>query len=672
MPNKYPHIFQSIDLGITTLPNRIIMGSMHTGLEEQKGGIKRLAAFYAERAKAGVGLIITGGVAPNITGWLKPFGMTMNASRKVGKHRQITEAVHRAGGKIAMQILHAGRYGFHPFIVAPSAIKSPISPFKPFRMPGWYVRKTVRDYGRAAHLAQKAGYDGIEIMGSEGYLINQFLVTRTNKRNDHWGGSFENRMRFPIEIIREIKRRTEFDFLIIFRISLIDLVEGGSTWEEVITLAKALQEEGVHLLNTGIGWHESRVPTIASMVPQAAFSSLTARLKEEIQIPVVAVNRINTPFVAERILEQKEADLLSLARPFLADPAFVSKAKSGHAKSINACIACNQSCLDRIFAGKVAGCLVHPPACRETLLRVEATSAPKRIAVIGAGPAGLSFSVTAAERGHRVFLYEKAGHIGGQFELARRIPGKESYQLNIEYFQQRIRETGVQLHLHMPFTEKILHSQSFDCVVNAAGVYPRIPEIPGIASPHVLNYTDAIRHPEKVGARVIIIGAGGIGFDVAALLSHPEVEDELQAYYAFWGIDLSVSRPGGLVPPVEMTAKRKIYLLQRKPQKPGAGLGKTTGWIHRSTLKKRGVEMITGVQYDRITPEGLCYLHREKEYFLKADTLVICAGQESNTLISKHLDEASLPIYTIGGARNASGLDAERAIREGFELAREI
>ena len=674
MRNPFPNIFKPLDLGFIRLPNRIVMGSMHTGLEEAKGGIDRLAAFYALRARQGVGLIITGGVAPNITGWLKPLGMTLNTRWKVHKHRKIVDAVHREGGRICMQILHAGRYGFHPFVMAPSAIKSPISPFKPFSMPEWYIRKTIRDFGRAAFLAKKAGYDGVEVMGSEGYLLNQFMAPHTNKRKDKWGGSLENRMRLSLEIVREIRRRTGEDFLIIFRISLIDLVREGSVWYEIVALAQALENAGVHILNSGIGWHESRVPTIASMVPEGAFVPLTKRLKEVVNIPVVATNRINYPEQAEGLLQRGEADLVSMARPFLADPGWVSKSSKGNTDSINPCIACNQTCLDRIFKGQVAGCMVNPQACMETVRVIRPTAYPMKIAVVGAGMAGMVFSATAASRGHDVTLYEKKGELGGQFNLAGKIPGKENYFQTIEYYTQRMKESGVHLKLSEEFDVIKAHNEGYHAIVVATGVRPRIPDIKGIQLPHVMDYVQAIDHPDKIGQRVAIIGAGGIGFDVALLLSEQQVPavDRHRAYCDFWGIDLNVKTPGGLIEPRKTLSSRQVFLLQRSKGKMGAKLGKTTGWIHRLTLRKRGVQMYSGVEYSQVRPDGLEVIIKGEKRLLEVDHIVLCAGQEPTHVVPSNLRDLPIPVHIIGGAKDASGLDAERAIHEGFELGRNI
>ena len=676
MNMKYDSIFAPLNLGFTSLPNRIIMGSMHTGLEERRGGMKSLASFYEQRAKEGVGLIVTGGVAPNIAGWLGPFGITLNRRAKVPKHQIVTEAVHRQGGKICMQILHAGRYGFHPFVVAPSAIKSPISKFRPFRMPGWYVKKTIRDFGRAARLAKEAGYDGVEIMGSEGYLINQFIVRHTNRREDEWGGSYAHRMRFPMEVVKEVRRQVGEEFIVIYRISLIDLVPDGSTWEEVILLAKELEKCGVTMFNSGIGWHESRVPTIASMVPQGAFVGLSARLKKQVKVPVIASNRMNDPDFVAQVLEDGQADVVSMARPFLADPAFVSKTKQGQIHNINPCIACNQSCLDRIFRRQVVGCLVNPLTGTEMWDIPKAVRAPLKIAVVGGGPAGLSFAVTAAQRGHQVSLFERAPSVGGQFLLASAIPGKETYQKSIDYFENRLKALGVGVECNTSLTPERAKEEGFERIVLATGVKPRIPDFPGVDAPHVLDYITAIRHPERIGLRVAIIGAGGIGYDVAELLTHPggDTPTSLRSFFRFWGIDPEVQMSGGLVEPIHPPAGtlRQVYLLQRSKGKPGAKLGKTTGWIHRLTLRKRGVKTLTGVVYHRITSEGLEYSQEEEKHFLPVDSIIICAGQLPETSLFATLEPTGIPIYIIGGAKDASGLDAERAIRQGFRLAMEM
>ncbi len=653
------------------LRNRVIMGSMHTGLEERRGGMQRLARYFALRAAGGAGLIITGGMAPNREGWTAPFAARMSNSRHARKHRLITKAVHDEGGLIAMQILHAGRYGYHPLAVAPSAIKSPISPFKPRALSRRGVERTIRAFVRSAVLAREAGYDGVEIMGSEGYLINEFLVRRTNKRQDEWGGSYENRMRFALEIVRRTREAVGRDFLLIFRLSMLDLVEEGSTWEEVVHLAKALEKEGIDIVNTGIGWHEARVPTIATLVPRGFFSEVTARMKKEVSIPLVAVNRINMPQVAEDILAKGKADLVALARPFLADPDFVRKASEGREDEINTCIACNQACLDHVFEQKVASCLVNPLACHETELLLKPASVRKRIAVVGAGPAGLAFAKTAAERGHEVHLYEASGALGGQFKLAMRIPGKEDYAETIRYFARQLELLGVEVFLNKRVQARDLAKADYDEIVLATGVRPRIPDIPGVDSEKVLTYEQVLSGDKAgdLGNRILIIGAGGIGVDVAEYLAFPVEKEE--SYADEWGIDQTVHEPGGLkAPQLPRREARKLYLLRRSKGKPGQGLGKTTAWIRRARLKHIGVTYISGVEYLGIDEKGLHIRTEKGEQCLKADAIVLCAGQEPVQELKNALQEAGcVSVHLIGGAFRAGDLDAERAIRQGVELA---
>ena len=667
MATPYPHLLAPLDLGFTTLANRVLMGSMHTGLEEAADGFARMAAFYAERARGGVGLIVTGGIAPNFAGRVEPRASQLSFPWQVARHRLITEAVHAAGGKIAMQILHAGRYAYHPLSVAPSAIRSPITPFKPRGLTRWGVAKTIADYARCARLAQKAGYDGVEIMGSEGYLINEFVAPRTNQRTDEWGGEFENRIRFPVEIVRRTRAAVGPNFIIVFRLSMLDLVEGGSTWEEVVALAKAVEAAGATIINTGIGWHEARVPTIATMVPRAAFAWVTKRLKNEVGIPLIATNRINDPAVAEAVLARGDGDMVSMARPFLADADFVNKAAAGRADEINTCIACNQACLDQIFSRQIASCLVNPRACYETKIVMKPAATRKRIAVVGAGPAGLSCATTAAEAGHEVALFDAADEIGGQFNLARRIPGKEEFAETLRYYGRRIERTGVALHLSRSVGAADL--AGFDHVVLATGIVPRKPDIPGIDHPKVAGYADIVLGRRVAGKRVAIIGAGGIGFDVGEFLTHQGGHDETTEYFAEWGIDPQYRERGGLRPANERSPSREVWLLQRKASKVGDGLAKTTGWIRRTLLKKRGVKMIPGVEYERIDDAGLHIRVGGKAQRLEVDTIVVCAGQEPRRELLDSLQKAGRAVTLIGGADVATELDARRAIAQGTEVA---
>jgi len=665
--NPYPHMLAPLDLGFTTLRNRVLMGSMHTGLEEAPDAYARMAAYFAERAAGGVGLIVTGGIAPNLAGRAAPRASQLSFPWQVGKHRLITEAVHAAGGKIAMQILHAGRYAYHPLSVAPSALRSPITPFKPRALTRWGIGKTIADYARCAQLAQRAGYDGVEIMGSEGYLINQFVAPHTNHRDDDWGGTFEHRIRLPVEIVRRTRAAVGSDFIIIFRLSMLDLVEGGSTWDEVVALGKAIEAAGATLINTGIGWHEARIPTIATMVPRAAFTWVTRRMKSELRIPLITTNRINDPAVAEAVLARGDADMVSMARPFLADAEFVNKAAQGRADEINTCIACNQACLDHIFERRIASCLVNPRACRETEIVVKPAALRKSIAVVGAGPAGLACATTAAEAGHQVTLYEAAAEIGGQFNLARRIPGKEEFGETLRYFRRRIEKTDVDLRLGRRVEATDL--TGFDHVVLAAGVVPRTPGIPGIDHPKVASYVDIILGRRQAGRRVAIIGAGGIGFDVGEFLTHHGGRDELQEYRAEWGIDPEYRHRGGVTAPEKAEAPREVWLLQRKTSKVGEGLAKTTGWIRRTLLKKRGVQMLAGVEYDRIDDAGLHIRVGGKPRVLDVDTIVVCAGQDPRRELLPGIERAGTPVTLIGGADVAAELDAKRAIEQGMQVA---
>ena len=668
--SPYPHLLAPLDLGFTTLRNRTLMGSMHTGLEEEKNGFERMAAFYGERARGGAGLIVTGGFAPNLAGRVYHFGSQLSFSWQVGKHRLITGAVHAEGGKIALQILHTGRYGYHPLNVAPSKLRAPINRFTPRALTRWGIRKTIGDYARCAHLAQKAGYDGVEIMGSEGYLINQFIAPQTNQRTDEWGGSFENRIRFAVETVRATRAKVGADFIIIFRLSMLDLVEGGSTWDEVVELARAIEAAGATIINTGIGWHEARIPTIATMVPRAAFAWVTRRLKGVVKIPLVTTNRINTPEVAEEVLASGCADMVSMARPFLADADFVVKAAAGKADEINTCIACNQACLDHIFAGRLTSCLVNPRACHETELVIEKVKTPKRVAVVGAGPAGMACAATAAERGHQVTLFDAADRIGGQFNIAKRIPGKEDFDETLRYFGRRIQTSGVTLKLNQRADAAALKAGGFDHVVLATGIVPRKPPIPGIDGDKVASYLDIIEGRKEAGKTVAIIGAGGIGFDVGEFLTHAHDDrSEAERFNDEWGIDTGFANRGGLKAAVDETAPRRVFLLQRKSSKVGDGLAKTTGWIRRTLLKKRGVRMIGGVTYERIDDAGLHITVDGEPKTLAVDTVVICAGQEPRRDLQAPLEEAGIPFSLIGGADVAAELDAKRAIDQGTRLA---
>jgi 2,4-dienoyl-CoA reductase (NADPH2) len=626
-----------------------------------------MAAFYAERARGGVGLIVTGGIAPNFAGRVEPRASQLSFPWQVGRHRLITDAVHVAGGRIAMQILHAGRYAYHPLSVAPSAIRSPITPFKPRALSRWGVRRTIAAYVRSARLAQRAGYDGVEIMGSEGYLINEFVAPRTNHRGDEWGGSLENRIRFPVEVVRQTREAVGANFIIVFRLSMLDLVDGGSTWDEVVVLAKAVEAAGATIINTGIGWHEARVPTIATMVPRGAFAWVTRRLKGEVAVPLIATNRINDPVVAEAILARGDGDMVSMARPFLADADFVNKAAAGRADEINTCIACNQACLDQIFNREIASCLVNPRACHETIIVVKPAARKRRIAVVGAGPAGLACATTAAEAGHDVALFDAATEIGGQFNLARRIPGKEEFAETLRYYRRMLERLGVGLHLGRRIGERDLGG--YDHVVLATGIVPRTPAIPGIDHPKVASYTDIVMGNRQAGKRVAIIGAGGIGFDVGEFLTHRGGPDETQTYCAEWGIDVEYRDRGGLMHADEPPAPREVWLLQRKSSKVGEGLAKTTGWIRRTLLKKRGVTMIPGVEYEAIDDAGLRIRVDGRQKVLDVDTIVVCAGQEPRRDLYDPLRQRGVPVTLIGGADVAAELDARRAIQQGTEVA---
>ncbi|MFH8478740.1 FAD-dependent oxidoreductase [Streptomyces sp. NPDC018055] len=665
----YPTLLSPLDLGFTTLPNRVLMGSMHIGLEEAERGFERMAAFYAERARGGVGLMVTGGIAPSERACSFPGGAKMTTEAEAEQHREITSAVHAAGGRIAMQILHFGRYAHHPDLVAPSALMAPISGFTPNVLTDAEVEETVEEFARAAELAQLAGYDGVEIMGSEGYLINEFIVSATNHRTDRWGGSYENRIRFPVEIVRRVRERVGSDFILIYRLSMLDLVPGGSTLEEVVTLAKEIEAAGATIINTGIGWHEARIPTIATSVPRAAFTWVTEKVRGAVSVPLVTSNRINTPEVAEEVLASGRADMVSMARPFLADPEFVAKAAAGRADAINTCIGCNQACLDHIFSLQITSCLVNPRACHETELVLSPTRTRKRVAVVGAGPAGLACSVTAAERGHAVTLFDSADEIGGQLNVARRVPGKEEFNETLRYFRTRLAELDVEVRLSTRADAGTL--DGFDEIVLATGVEPRTPAIPGTDHPDVVSYLDVLRDGVPVGDRVAIVGAGGIGFDVAEFLTDGGDAASLDAetFFRQWGVDTAYEERGGLRAPERPKTPRTVHLVQRKTTKVGAGLGKTTGWIHRTELRHRGVEMIAGASYDLIDDEGLHLTIDGERRVLAVDTVVLCAGQEPRRELYEELRAAGGPVHLIGGADVAAELDAKRAIRQGTELA---
>ncbi|RXJ73601.1 NADPH-dependent 2,4-dienoyl-CoA reductase [Veronia nyctiphanis] len=663
---SYPHLLAPLDLGFTQLKNRVLMGSMHTGLEEKKGGLKKLGAFYGERAKGGVGIIVTGGFSPNMRGSLYPFAASMTSGRHARSHRVVTDAVHEHDGKIALQLLHAGRYSYHPLAQSASSIRAPISKFTPFQMSDRQIRSTIKDFAKSAELAREAGYDGIELMGSEGYLINQFICARSNTRYDDWGGSYENRIRFPLEVVRAVRQRVGRDFIIIFRLSMLDLVEQGSTHEEVIMLAKELEKAGVTIINTGIGWHEARVPTIATQVPRAAFTWVTEKLRGQVNIPLVTTNRINTPEVAEDVLASGHADMVSMARPFLADAHFVAKAAEGRSEDINTCIACNQACLDHVFQGKRASCLVNPQACYETELVVTPSAYKKKVAVIGGGMAGMSAATTAAERGFDVVLFEKSDTLGGQFNLAMQIPGKEEFKETIRYFKRRVDQTGVTVKLNTNVSLDEL--KGFDEVILATGVKPRVPAIEGIDHEKVIDYQTFIRDQPEVGSRVAVVGAGGIGVDIASMITEPE-DTSLDNWLKEWGVDKSIGQAGGLQPAETHSSQRQVWLLQRREGQVGKGPGKTTGWIHRKTLQKRGVELLGGVSYEKIDDQGLHISLEGQYHILPADHVIICAGQESVRGLAQQLEDAGKSFHIIGGADKAGELDAKRAIRQGIELA---
>lgn len=669
MTQTYPALFTPLDVGPFTLKNRFLMGSMHTGLEEAKQGFERMAAFYAERARGGVALIVTGGISPNDEGLTFPGAAKLTSEREAESHRLITRAVHAEGGRICLQILHTGRYAYVPNNVSASPLQAPINPFKPRELTPDDIEKTIADFARCARLAQQAGYDGVEVMGSEGYLINQFTVPRTNHRDDEWGGDIQHRITLAERIVQAVRAECGEDFLVIYRLSMIDLVEDGNTWDEIVLQARRLQAAGVNLLNTGIGWHEARVPTIVTSVPRAAFASVTERIRKEVSIPVVACNRINTPDVAETIVASGQADMVSMARPFLADADFVNKAEQGDADAINTCIACNQACLDHIFEMKPASCLVNPRACRETELNYLPVTEARKIAVVGAGPGGLAAATVAAQRGHRVTLFDEHDDIGGQFNLAKRIPGKEEFYETLRYYRVQLERNNVDLKLGKRVAEDDL--VDFDEVVIATGIVPRTPGIDGIDHPMVVSYTDLVSGAVAPGQRVAVVGAGGIGFDVSEVLIHggrsPSLD--IEAFTREWGVDLTVSGRGGLVKAQPEPSPREVWLLQRKSSKMGKNLGKTTGWIHRATLQAKGVRFVTGVEYQRIDDEGL-HIQVDGEYqCLPVDQVVICAGQESRLELFEALAQRGIEAHRVGGAMQAGELDAKRAIRQGSELA---
>jgi 2,4-dienoyl-CoA reductase (NADPH2) len=667
---RYPHLFAPLDLGFCTLRNRVLMGSMHTGLEDHARDFPKLAAYFAERAEGGVGLMVTGGFAPNVRGWLKPFSGTLALPWQVRRHRQVTSAVHAHGARICLQILHAGRYAYHPFQVAPSAMKAPINPFSPKALSAAGIERQIRAFVRSAKLARDAGYDGVEVMGSEGYLLNEFTAPRTNRRDDAWGGDAARRMRFAVEIVRRIREACGPDFILIYRLSMLDLVDDGLAWDEVVQQAQAIEAAGATIINTRIGWHEARVPTIATSVPRAAFVDVTARIKPHVRVPLVATNRINMPDIAERVLASGAADMVSMARPLLADPRWVAKARDARVDEINTCIACNQACLDHVFENKRASCLVNPRACHETELVYAPTSAPKRVAVVGAGVAGMACANVAAQRGHRVTLFEATDDIGGQFNLARRIPGKEEFDETIRYFRRRLDLDGVDLRTGTRATADLL--DGFDDVVLATGVLPRTVTFPGSDDPRVLLYDDVLAGRVAVGRRVAIVGAGGIGFDVAEFHAHEGVSPSLDidAWRREWGVDTQYTEArGGLRAPERPPVAREIWLLQRTAGKPGARLGKTTGWIHRASLKSRGVQSIGGVAYAGFDDAGLHLDVAGERRTLAVDNVVLCAGQVSNNPLEAPLRDAGRRVHVIGGAELAAELDAKRAIAQGSRVA---
>lgn len=668
--SNYPHLMQELDLGFTTLRNRSLMGSMHTGLEEAPNGHQRMAAFFAERARGGVALIVTGGFGPNKRGATHEHTKSLKTDEDVAQHREITDAVHAEGGKIAMQILHTGRYAFNENPIAPSAIQAPINAFKPSAATEDEIEQQIVDFVNASVLAQRAGYDGVEIMGSEGYFLNQFLASRTNNRDDNWGGSYENRMRLPVEVVRRVREAVGEHFIIIYRLSMLDLVEGGSSTDEIIQLGKAIETAGATIINTGVGWHEARIPTIATKVPRAAFSWVTARFKKELSVPVVTSNRINTPEVAEEVLQRGDADMVSMARPFLADSEFILKASEGRGDEINTCIGCNQACLDHVFSGKMTSCLVNPRACHETELLIEPTENSKKIAVIGAGPAGLAAATTAASRGHQVSLFDAASEIGGQFNIAKQVPGKEEFYETLRYYQRQLELLNVDLKLNQRVSTEDLNNSDFDEILLATGISPRTPAIDGVDHPKVLGYLDVLRDKKPVGKSVAVIGAGGIGFDVSEFLVHngESSSQNVEAFMREWGVDMTLQARGGVegIDAQPTPPARDVILLQRKTSKVGAGLGKTTGWIHRTGLQHKGVQMMPGCEYVKIDDDGLHIRIGEESKVLPVDNIVICAGQDSERGLSEGL---SKPFQFIGGADVAAELDAKRAIDQGTRVA---
>ncbi|GAB2513423.1 oxidoreductase [Microbulbifer agarilyticus] len=671
--NPYPKMLEPLDLGFTTLRNRVIMGSMHTGLEEAPNGHARMAAFFAERARGGVGLIVTGGFGPNKRAATHEHTKMLWSEEDCADHRIITDAVHKEGGKICMQILHTGRYAFNENPIAPSAIQAPINPFKPQAATEEEIEQQIEDFVRTSVLAKESGYDGVEIMGSEGYFLNQFLAARTNQRDDDWGGSYENRMRLPVEVVRRVREAVGEDFIIIYRLSMLDLVEGGSDYQEIVTLGKAIEKAGATIINTGIGWHEARIPTIATKVPRAAFTWVTAKFRDELSVPVITSNRINTPEVAEEVLQRGDADMVSMARPFLADADFVNKSAENRADEINTCIGCNQACLDHVFSMKMTSCLVNPRACHETELNLLPTSNVKKLAVIGAGPAGLAFATSAAECGHDVTLFDAASEIGGQFNIAKQIPGKEEFYETLRYFKRRIEITGVTLELNSPVTAEQLNNSDFDEVILATGITPRVPPIPGVEHEKVLGYLDVLKDKKPVGKKVAVIGAGGIGFDVSEYLTHAgeATSQNIPAFMREWGVDMTLQARGGIegVQAEVPASPREVFLLQRKASKVGGGLGKTTGWIHRTGLANKGVNMIPGCEYVKIDDEGLHIKVGEETKVLDVDNVILCAGQEPARALVEGLDK---PYHLIGGADEAAELDAKRAIDQGMRLAAAI
>jgi 2,4-dienoyl-CoA reductase (NADPH2) len=678
LQNNYPHLLAPLDLGFTQLKNRVLMGSMHTGLEEVKNGFTRMAAYYAERAAGGVGLIVTGGIGPNAVGAVFEGGAKMDTSAEAVQHLEVTAAVHAAGGKICMQILHAGRYAYSKQPVAPSAIQAPINPAKPRALSTAEVYQQIEAFVHCASLAQSANYDGVEVMGSEGYLINQFIVEHTNQRDDEWGGSFENRIRFPIEIVRQVRQKVGPNFIIIYRLSMLDLIEKGSSWQEVVALAKAIEQAGATIINTGIGWHEARVPTIVTKVPRAAFTQVTEKLKGEVSIPLITTNRINTPEIAESVLARGHADMVSMARPFLADPEFVNKAAAGKGDEINTCIGCNQACLDHTFSMKLTSCLVNPRACHETELVYVKAVFSKRIAVVGAGPAGLAFATVAAQRGHKVTLFDDQAEVGGQFNVAKQIPGKEEFYETLRYFKTMTVKLGVEVVLNKRVSSAELIAQGYNDIVLATGITPLTPVIPGIEHSKVLSYLDVLRDNKPVGQKVAVIGAGGIGFDVAEYLVHAQENNTVSAsqdiatFMREWGVDLSVQHRGGLVPSQAVKAQRDVYLLQRKASKVGAGLGKTSGWVHRTGLKSKQVKMLNSVEYVKVDDAGLHILFAGEPQILDVDNIIICAGQAPLRELQEQLMTANQNVHLIGGADVAAELDAKRAIKQGCELAASV